>query len=313
MSDDKPLPQTEHDWTIHSLNIHGVFFERWCQHTIAGVEGWTIASTNYPVEFPLPNGPLRGQQSVLDIRAEYRRDDTIVTLLIECKKNNPSFVNWIFFPKDSGASGSIYRIHEIENVPHGSPGWAVRSMIRSQLTTSLIASEARETRGSYKQFKGGDKTKTSNTAVSEAAYQVALATQAIFAEEVSFSDAHMHQALTLSPSITPPPYQRQVFLPLIVTTAHLFSCDYDPANISAATGELSYGDATLTEVPYLLFEYPLPRFLHAAPANLVEALTTKRLESFMRMDILVVHSSALSQVLRALVADDGPLTPTSQG
>lgn len=28
-------PSTDHEWIIHSINIHGVFFERWCQKTIS--------------------------------------------------------------------------------------------------------------------------------------------------------------------------------------------------------------------------------------------------------------------------------------
>jgi hypothetical protein len=28
-------PGSDDEWAIHSINIHGVFFERWCQHAIA--------------------------------------------------------------------------------------------------------------------------------------------------------------------------------------------------------------------------------------------------------------------------------------
>jgi len=28
-------PTTDADWTIHALNIHGAFFERWCRRVIA--------------------------------------------------------------------------------------------------------------------------------------------------------------------------------------------------------------------------------------------------------------------------------------
>lgn len=49
------------------------------------------------------------------------------------------------------------------------------------------ADVAREARGSYKDFKNsGVKTKTANTAVTEAAYQVALVTQAVFLSESTY-------------------------------------------------------------------------------------------------------------------------------
>ena len=34
--------QTEHDWTVHSINIHGLIFERWCQQAVAEAEGWNL-------------------------------------------------------------------------------------------------------------------------------------------------------------------------------------------------------------------------------------------------------------------------------
>ena len=48
----------EHDWTVHSINIHGFFFERWCQQAVSEAEGWTLNAVNYPVEFPPPSAIL---------------------------------------------------------------------------------------------------------------------------------------------------------------------------------------------------------------------------------------------------------------
>ena len=81
------IPQTQHDWTVHSINIHRVFFERWCQQAVADAKGWTLDAVNYPVEFPPPSGPLRGKESALDIRASRGQSDDRLCLLIECKKN----------------------------------------------------------------------------------------------------------------------------------------------------------------------------------------------------------------------------------
>jgi hypothetical protein len=92
-------PKTQEEWTLHALNIHGIFFERLCQRLISESEGWTVRTTNYPVEFPPPNGPIRGKESALDIRAERDWPEHRITILIECKKNNTEFVNWIFFKK----------------------------------------------------------------------------------------------------------------------------------------------------------------------------------------------------------------------
>src|SRR5207249_7851953 len=63
-------PVSDHDWTVHSINIHGVFFERWCQKVVSETPGWSLDSTNYPVEFPSPNGPLASLSSGLGHETE---------------------------------------------------------------------------------------------------------------------------------------------------------------------------------------------------------------------------------------------------
>src|SRR5260370_23979940 len=92
-------PQTDEEHTIHAINIQGVFFEKWCQDVFGKDSNWTLRAINYPVEFPEPNGPWRGSEGELDLRADLQIGDRLLTLLIECKKNNPNLVNWVFFPK----------------------------------------------------------------------------------------------------------------------------------------------------------------------------------------------------------------------
>ena len=155
--------QTEHDWTVHSINIHGVFFERWCQQAIAEAEGWTLDSVNYPVEFPPANGPMRGKESALDIRASRNVADQRLCLLIECKKNNPDFVDWVFFkkPNERGTHGFI--VSQVENKPRPSPaqGWDTVSAVKHLTSSFVVTDEARETRSNYLELKNsGNKTKT---------------------------------------------------------------------------------------------------------------------------------------------------------
>jgi hypothetical protein len=296
-------PSSDHDWTVHSINIHGVFFERWCQQIISGAQAWKVKSTNYPVEFPPPNGSLRGKESTLDIRAERRLlvnqasfyVELLLTLLIECKKNNPDFVNWIFFPKPSAKIKSTIFISHMETVSHmpKDSGWDAQVSL-GQLNLSVpTADEARETRGSYQAHQKRNKTKTSNAAVSDAAYQIALATQAIVSEEQRFL-----QHLGSSPGRDlPMPWKRQAFLPTIVTSAQLFTCEFHPSDIDPATGEIPYAKATITERPFLIYEYPLPRHLQQEPSDLTAVLTNDRIELFVRMPILVVHSAKFADFL----------------
>ena len=290
----KPEPASEQDWTIHSINIQGVFFERWCQSLVTK-SSWNLKSVNYPVEFPPPNGPIRGKESTLDIRAELRRGDTLLTMLVECKKNNPEFINWIFFSKHPLCSLNSAVFNQIDNTPRPAPnvGWNVQASLRGVSLKVPLADEARETRGSYLEYKKGDKTKTSNSAISDAAYQISLATQAIAEEECRFSRS-------LGYGTGPIPWLKQVLLPTVVTSARIFTCDFDPSDVNPATGELPYDKAQISEQPYVLFEYSLPRHLQGAPADLLGALNSGGLEWFTRMHIMILHSGNFAGVLPQL-------------
>lgn len=290
---------TDQDWMVHSINIHGIFFERWCRKTIQDAQVWTIRSVNYPVEFPPPNGPWRGQQSTLDIRAELQRANRRLTLLIECKKNDPRFVNWIFFPKYPSIAKHPLVLSYLDNVPHPRElgQWDVQGGLTERVWTGPLADEARETRGDYRRHESDDKTMTSNKAISDAAEQVALATQAIATEEAKFS-----RTLGTHPSRPPMPWAMHFFLPVIVTSARLYTCDFDPAHVDPATGEIPHDKATLKPQPQVLYEYPLPPKLQGVPVDLGSALLDGggSLESFVRKHILVVHSGELAITLRWL-------------
>jgi len=287
-------PQTDNEWTIHSINIHGVFFERWCEELLRSTPGLKVVSTNYPVEFPPPSGPFRGKESALDIRAELRHDYQIATFIIECKKNNPDFVNWIFFPKGRTADQRQFALHFIRNQINEdlSQGWDVKSQLFRSPVPTTIFSEARETRSNYQSFKDGQKTKTSNAAITEAAYQVALATKAIWHEEANYSQ--MRAAHNPTPPLD---YHTQLIVPCIVTTAKLYSCSFDPRDVDPNRGEIPLDKAALQEMPFVVYEYPLPKHLQSAPADLVEALSSNNLELLTQMDIIVINSLCLKDLL----------------
>ena len=140
------MPQSQEDWTVHSLNIHGVFFERRCRLAVSETPDWRVLATNYPVEFPPPNGPWRGKEGSLDIWARREQNDLVVTdVLIECKKANPDFVNWIFFPSDGAIGSERFQFGKGTNIAEaGAPsGWTKQFAIANGTTDLLVANDAR--------------------------------------------------------------------------------------------------------------------------------------------------------------------------
>lgn len=288
-------PSTDSDWTIHSLNIQGTFFERRCQEETKK-SNWNVVSTNYPVEFPPHNGPLIGEQSSLDIYAQLAKETVLLTVLIECKKNNPEFIDWVFFSHPSKNHPKHFTGSLIEHQPIESEGdkWQTTSMLSSMISIDWVTtSDAWETRGNYLKYKKDkDKTRTSNAAITNAAHQIALATKFVINEEIVNSKA-------LSGNYKMP-YIHQIFIPIIVTTAKLWVCKFNPKDINPKTGEMSFTKASLEEQPYLLYEYPLPVHFHSTPLDKVNVLKTGNRNFGTRMDILVVNSSHFPEFLSRL-------------
>ena len=145
------------------------------------------------------------------------------------------------------------------------------------------------------EYKGGNKTKTSNAAISKAARQIALATKAVFEEELN-----NNKALCARTAGAEMPYVHQIFIPTIVTTARLITCKFDPKDIDEKTGEIPFSNVALEEQPYLLYEYPLPVHFHSTPLDKVGVIKIGNKDFGTRMDILVVNSSKLSEFLSKL-------------
>ena len=285
MSSSPPAPQSERDWTIHSLNIHGIFFERWCQQAINSQQDWSLTTTNYPVA-------VGEHESELDIRADLRIGGRRLILLIECKKNNPEFIEWVCFPKPAGIGSHVHFPCIETDAGYSVPRKGLRR-VNLDSQTMRIVSDARETRENYQSHKQQNKTKTSNAAITDAAMQVALATHSIHAEETRWAQDRASNPLRQSPP-PPPLHPNTVIVPMIVTTARLSVCDFRAIDVNGATGEISFGDVTLSPVPRVVYEFPLPRYLHTH---------SPEPESGMRRHIVIVNSSCFAEFLEKHAID----------
>jgi hypothetical protein len=288
------MPSSNQEWTIHSINIHGLFFERWCEHVASTSGAWCTKSVRLPVEFPPSNGPLRGMEGELDLWLEAEDGAKRINLLIECKKNNPEFVDWIFFQRQRASMQNPYTVSQVTNVPKVAPstGWEVSAAIRRVSWSGLVSDDGRETRGDYLSLKNErQKTKTANAAIADAAHQVALSTRAVVAEQMRLSNTRGAHATATMPS-----WESALYFPIIATTANLYLCSFNAEDVSPERGELEFSKARLEPASQILYEYALPRHLQFAPAD-PDAVDDTALETFHRMHIMVVQSRHLETFL----------------
>ena len=267
-----------------------------------------MVSTNYPVAYKPADSHWPWKESELDVRAIHggyqgrsapRRH---LTLLVECKKNNPELVEWVFFATGPGGLNYFPCVETRSSQSHVNEP-EVRSHLLQCALNLTVADEARETRGAYTEYldryKGKavppkDTTRTSNDAITKATHQVALATQAVVAEEAGLAGSFGRfnpEEETLT--------DKHVFLPAVVTSARLSVCEFDDGDVDPERGEIPYDRVKVTPAPYLIYRIPLPPHLQRRPEPSVkEAIVYGSHEVHTRMDVLIVHSGAFAGFLK---------------
>ncbi len=173
--------------------------------------------------------------------------------------------------------------------------WAISPLRRRMRYDLVVADEARETKGNYQLIKNRqDRTKTSNVAITDAATQIAIATQSILQQEHQ-TVQKLSSAILQNQSGSLSPYVFLLCFPTIVTTANLYTCEFQDEDIDLATGEIPWNKARLIKCPYLLFNYALPVALQPSPVitDITYESYWEAAQNAARMSIFVVQSKAL--------------------
>lgn len=282
-------PSNENEQRVHALNIHGQLFERWCEQVARTTDRWNVELVDEPLEALLDaDRVVEGTVDLLIEHGEKRR----LTVPVECKKANPELVHWVFFPTRYDLPVQVRRHRRIpSNQPSG------LRLARDLVTLPLAATACnagRELRGDYPARKQ-NWTMTSNTAIRDAALQVGTADRILVRQDLVRAASVAEQGAGGWP-------EQRIFIPMIVTTAELFLCRFDPSLIDPATGELPRESAKFEGVSELVFEYPLPPRLQLDDEVRVYGDGSFE-RSGTRLNVLIVNSRNFEAMLRKL-ADD---------
>ena len=175
-----PTPISDDDWKIHALNVHGGFFEQKVASIIKefSPEELSFVTSEYPVR-------VAQEESRLDILGFISffsdpRSRSGIYLAIECKKHNAEFIDWIFYPTiQNQLYGESHSKCTFLKAFSSTTQTGIKTKIalsHKQNSDKPISGDCREVRGTYKDVANGIKTKTSNSSINEASYQVTLAT-----------------------------------------------------------------------------------------------------------------------------------------
>jgi|GEM_PF-2828294 len=88
-----------------------------------------------------------------------------------------------------------------------------------------------------------------------------------------------------------------LYLPIVVTTANLWTMDYDPSEINRLSGTIPADKLTLTEKKWIHYEFPLPDLLQ------VEGMTIDGKDTPRKSPIFVVNAKAFDEFIEGIKKD----------
>ena len=91
----------------------------------------------------------------------------------------------------------------------------------------------------------------------------------------------------------------QIYIPLVVTNANLFYCDYDVNNIDSKTRKMS--DLNFKSLDHIVYEYALPMSVQF-PKSILGIRDTAQLSLAIRWPVLITNPAGLENILAAMDA-----------
>lgn len=230
------------------------------------------------------------KQRVLDIVTAIPVTSSCEMILpIEVKKTNPSYIDWMFMKynhdeinttvtvisnKDQGG----LLLFKIPKSDLGCPALYVNKVIVNTSSIQLHAYDGAvplALKSSQYEFK--------NRSLNDASTQVVEGAFGLITNKL------IHQVSTgIGYDNT------QIYLPTIVTTANLYSCNYDPDNFDVSTGLVS--NAKIEEKKFLIYNCPTS-VTATFPSQLTNLDSQKHVPHLIKWPVLVVQARSFEELL----------------
>ena len=242
MSDDQ-LKESVGRWFKDALNTHGHVFQNALVKAIAGIRsqaGWTPWIPEFPVE-------VQGTHTRIDFVLINKRSD--MYLVCECKRSNPALSNWCFAKSSFKPNNSLFNRSYMETLQYIGEG-QIRAHVKELLPSDRIYQVAVEVKSAQK----GDASSPGRGQIEEAATQVCRQLNGLmecFHKRKKIMDGRAHVS----------------FLPVLFTTAKLWTTDLDLSTADLESGELELDTIPVKDVSWLWYQYhQSPGLKHSVPA-----------------------------------------------
>lgn len=206
------------------------------------------------------------------------KEDTLLCLCIECKKANPEQKHWVFEMRTTGSE--IYPFVYYDN-KIGELNYEKNIFFPSLNYPGMDHFDRAIQAFQFKTKSGA----LSRNMTEMAHHSLKQANQAVKA--IAPSPNEVFKVLSSGP-------KNILFLPVVVTTANLWTTKYNPQDVSWKTGELKASKIGLESRDWVHFEFPLP-------VNL--KLKDKDAKEYEKRPTFVVKANKFSTFVTGLVKD----------
>ncbi|HRI38444.1 MAG TPA: hypothetical protein PLO50_07805 [Nitrospira sp.] len=233
------------------LNRHGYSFQDAMVRRINSINKDNAFSTWLPW---VPELPVEVQGSHTRIDFVYGNDQGFY-LVFECKRPNPAVSNWCFAKTCFTSPNPLFRTVYAESILDIGMG-VLRSNIEQLCQPDDLYQIALDVKSPGK----GDSDSRGRGQIEDAATQVCRQLNGL----VEFY--YRHTALMTTPN--PNGKKRVVLVPVILTTARLWTTEFDLSTANPETGKIEASDFEVRETEWLWYQYhQSPGLKHSAPTN----------------------------------------------
>lgn len=255
----KPEKEPKEDLVSRALNEHGFLFQSRLAQLFGPKGLWKLVATEVPVA-----APLTDQETRIDLLIERAGDMVGYPWqgVIEAKRSHPDYKYWVFFdesPRLAAHPDAQLFIQSTALVSRDQDGYTRRTKRvmwlpkQNGLRTFNYYLEAKEN------FSGKGTRSATNSTIEDALNQVTLG------------------AIGLADKMELLKQDFARFVPIIVTTANIYSANYGKDDVSLDRGELAAAKLKLEELPWVCVNYALgDRLANAAQltTNIAGSLPT---------------------------------------
>ena len=239
------------------LNRHGYGFQysviRFIENLYKGQPDWELEESEFPVA-------VRNMQTRIDFI--FRKRAPLVYLVGECKRVNPAFSNWCFanspFARPNSRSDKIILQSAWAAPQSRTSASGMIPDINKRMLTGVLSAEAPKIYRvglTVKSDQPGDRAGKTTDAIEDAAGQVCKGLN-------GFIEFFHSQRQTM------PEGTKLYFLPVIFTTARLWTTDTDLASANIDIGEFEAGSVALKEANWIWYQYNIsPALKHTLPVD----------------------------------------------